>query len=140
VVQLLKALVDGAKTKGVDLGEEHSEIVQKLVSAEPLFEEFKGTYPQLVALWEDAGIKQMAENHAGELSLELVDTASYWIANYKRILADDYLPSVEDLIKCRRKPLELLISVSRWTASNSSLLMSEVNVVKGKSGLVVSRT
>lgn len=104
VVQLLQGLVHGAKKKNIPISDEHNDIVQKLMSAESvLYDEFKGLYPPLLALWADPGIKKVAENHASELALELVDTAAYWIANYKRILADDYLPSVEDLIKCRTK-------------------------------------
>jgi len=104
VVQLLHGLLQLARKNNVAVSDEHQEIITEL-SGEMLYDNVKTPilYPKLLALWEDKGIQEVARTFISQLSLDLVDTAPYWLDNYKRILANDFSPTVEDIIKCRTK-------------------------------------
>jgi len=103
VIHLLQGFLQCARKNNIPVSDQHQEIITKL-AADILYDKStQAMYPQLLALWDDKGIQEVAHNRIQDLSLDLIDTASYWVQNHKRILSPDYSPTVDDIIKCRTK-------------------------------------
>jgi len=103
VLQLLQGLLHGAKALNLPVSNEHAAIISDLTDVLPTHADFMYKYNLLLTLWEDPGIREMTTSHGDVLALELVDSAQYWVKNYRRVLSSDYMPTVEDIIKCRTK-------------------------------------
>lgn len=103
VVQLLQSYIQIARKNNLDLSGEYQDLITKLTETEAVYQDIKDFCPQLLALWGEKAVMEVANSYSNQLSLELVDTASYWIEHHKRILQDNYIPTVEDIIKCRTK-------------------------------------
>jgi len=73
VVQLLHGLLQIARKNNVAVSDEHQEIITEL-SGEMLYDNTKTPilYPNLLALWEDKGIQEVAGTNISQLSLDLV--------------------------------------------------------------------
>jgi len=106
VIQLLQGLVGCIHLRDEQLLEQNKEFGALLLRAEGnaiTYQEYEDKYPQLRNLWSDPKIQETTKDSTAPLSLVLLDSAEYWYKNIDRILADDYKPTVEDIIKSRTK-------------------------------------
>eukprot|EP01125_Pyxidicula_operculata_P010631 TRINITY_DN34_c1_g1_i1.p1 TRINITY_DN34_c1_g1~~TRINITY_DN34_c1_g1_i1.p1 ORF type:complete len:379 (-),score=95.62 TRINITY_DN34_c1_g1_i1:190-1290(-) len=104
VVQLLQGLLEGAAQAEREVDESNTELAEKLSpDAVVDYQEFKGDLKSVISLWEDKAIQDTIKDPESKLALDLVDSAPYWYEHYKRVLDESYIPSIEDIIKCRTK-------------------------------------
>jgi GTPase SAR1 family protein len=104
VIQLLQGLTLCVKNKGERLLENNQEFANSLLSIEVITpQDYQNKLPNLIQLWKDPKIKETANDPDAKLSLVLLDSARYWYKHIDRILTEDYIPTVKDIIKSRTK-------------------------------------
>jgi len=104
VIQLLQALSQCVKTKGEKLLDHNQEFANAILPIELInATEFEKRLPELIELWRDPKIQEMANDPDTKLSVVLMDSAHYWYKHIDRILTEDYKPSFKDIIKSRTK-------------------------------------
>uniref|UniRef100_A0A6B2L9T7 Uncharacterized protein n=1 Tax=Arcella intermedia TaxID=1963864 RepID=A0A6B2L9T7_9EUKA len=105
VVQLLLGLLQVVADSGSEVSNENTEIAQLLQKIDVHsihFNEWKDKKEPLLKLWQDPAI-QNARNSVTQLPLVLQDSAKYWFKHIERVLADNYTPTVKDIIKTRNQ-------------------------------------
>jgi len=103
VVQLLQGLVECLREKGEDLLDENKDFGASLLGTIIIYKDYSDKYESLLSLWRDPKIQEAANNPDTKLSLVLLDSAHYWYKHIVRILAQDYKPTIKDIIKSRTK-------------------------------------
>jgi GTPase SAR1 family protein len=110
IVKHMKILIEAVptlKTDGVmttDIGEAVTEIAERVVAISPFPGVFSLEGPvcaDIQALWADPAIKEAFQSHRA--LMQIPDSASYFFDDVTRISSSDYVPSPEDVLKCRNK-------------------------------------
>jgi len=119
LLQSMVSLINGAKKLNIDLeNDEHRAMAEKVFEIEGSLEEassIEELLPQVIeeikALWQDAGIRKAFEQRN---KFQLYDQAQYFLDQPDRFASPEFIPSEEDIIKCRGKTLgvvEMLFEV-----------------------------
>jgi len=103
VVQLLQGLAECVRAKNEDLQDQNRDFSAGLLSTMVTYQDIAGKYAQLLSLWQDPQIQDVTKDPDAKLSLVLLDSAHYWYKHIDRILAQDYKPTIKDIIKSRTK-------------------------------------
>jgi GTPase SAR1 family protein len=107
VLQAGKALVNASVNLNVPVElEANKATAQKLMSLDPdqfvnlgsFYNETLGQ--EIAALWADPGIQKTFEQRN---RFQLSDSCEFFMNDLKRISADDYVPSEQDILRCRVK-------------------------------------
>uniref|UniRef100_A0A6B2L928 Uncharacterized protein n=1 Tax=Arcella intermedia TaxID=1963864 RepID=A0A6B2L928_9EUKA len=102
LVGSLQCLVKGVIAKAYKLEKENEEIAQEIVqvgSLKEINEDLKNRIPEFM---NDKAISLALKT---SLEFYLPDSATYFFENLDRILADDYIPTIEDVIRARLKTI-----------------------------------
>jgi len=110
LLQSMVSLINGAKKLGIDFeNEEHKHKSEKVLEIEASLEETSNieellptVVEEIKALWKDTGIRKAFEFRN---KFQLYDQAQYFLDQPDRFAAIDFIPTAEDIIKCRGKTL-----------------------------------
>jgi GTPase SAR1 family protein len=99
VIYSIKGLVAAAEKNKLELTSSNKVIAEKLmeVSTVELDPELGG---YIKSIYADSAIKKTFEQYT---SFHLLDSTHYFLSNIDRIVQPEYIPSVEDLLRCRSK-------------------------------------
>jgi len=110
LLQSMVFLITGARKLTIDLdSDEHRKMAEKILEIEASIEETSNIEDQLPtvieeikALWKDGGIRKAFDQRN---RFQLYDQAQYFLDQPDRFAAQDFIPTEEDIIKCRGKTL-----------------------------------
>lgn len=115
VIECIKVLVLGANDMGYPLAPENVPLAAKFTAANSLAMTLDAALGQDVArLWKDPAMQRAYEDRA---RLQLPDSAKHVLDNVSRIAAPGYVPSVDDILRCRARTTgihELIFKVQQF--------------------------
>lgn len=118
VVKGAKVLVDAQRKLGIPLeNSDNKSLGDHLLAYDNFAELNNETFPQMqsiiTTLWADPGIKA---TFARRNEYQLVDSVEYFFENLKRITVRDYVPTLQDILYCRKTTkgvVEFTITIDR---------------------------
>jgi len=101
-VASMRVLVQAAKDLGIKLQAANEDIAKKLLSLEDYFSENLTTElaEYIKTLWKDPGVQETFTRSA---EFQLNDSAAYFFEEIDRLATANYIPSEQDVIRCRAK-------------------------------------
>jgi len=98
----MRVLVQAAKDLGIHLQPANAEISEKLMVLEDYFSEnlTQELADYIKTLWKDPGIQETFTRSA---EFQLNDSAAYFFQEIDRLATPSYIPSEQDVIRCRAK-------------------------------------
>eukprot|EP00161_Ancyromonas_sigmoides_P023537 TRINITY_DN739_c1_g1_i1.p1 TRINITY_DN739_c1_g1~~TRINITY_DN739_c1_g1_i1.p1 ORF type:complete len:323 (-),score=111.30 TRINITY_DN739_c1_g1_i1:444-1412(-) len=99
-IQSMKVLINGSFTKDIPLESDATEqLAEKVLNLSATGDAFTAEVGEAIkALWGDRGIQDTFA-HANEFQLN--DSAKYYFDSLDRIMADDYVPTQDDVLRSR---------------------------------------
>jgi len=103
VIMAMRSIITASDKLGVNnIKPENKDYAEMFTTNEILFEQ-KVT-PEIAkavkALWADPGVQEL---YTRASEFQLIDSAEYFIENIDRIVADNYLPNTQDLLRARAR-------------------------------------
>jgi len=103
VIMAMRAIINATEKLGVNnIAPENKDLAEIFTTNEILFEQ-KVT-PEIAdavkTLWKDPGIQEL---YSKANEYQLIDSADYFISSIDRIVADDYCPTPQDLLRARAR-------------------------------------
>ncbi|KAJ3440680.1 guanine nucleotide-binding protein g(o) subunit alpha [Anaeramoeba flamelloides] len=94
----LKLLIRGSYDFGLELKRSNERLARKFLDIDERSKLTEKTISSVRKLWKDPIIKDVFEKR---VSLQIPDTANYFLDSLERIVDNDYLPNNQDIINCR---------------------------------------
>mmetsp|Transcript_20643 Transcript_20643/g.43648 ORF Transcript_20643/g.43648 Transcript_20643/m.43648 type:complete len:356 (-) Transcript_20643:114-1181(-) len=103
VIMAMRAIINATEKLGINnIAPENKDLAEIFTTNEILFEQ-KVT-PEIAdavkTLWKDPGIQEL---YSKANEYQLIDSADYFISSIDRIVADDYCPTPQDLLRARAR-------------------------------------
>jgi guanine nucleotide-binding protein G(i) subunit alpha len=119
----MKVLINGSFTKEIALdSDENEQLAEKILNLSATGDAFNEEIGQAIKqLWADGGIQQTF-SHANEFQLN--DSAKYYFDSIDRIVAPDYLPNQDDVLRSRVRTTGIVETV--FTVSGLHFRMVDV--------------
>jgi GTPase SAR1 family protein len=112
VIISIKALVEACSTLKIEIKtQENKDFAEKIKKWEEdnygnIIKDFDETYAEKLSnLWEDIGIQSALEHRS---KYQLLDSTEYFFENLKKICSREYIPSNEDILRCRVKTIGIV--------------------------------
>lgn len=104
IIKGTKVLVDAQRKLGIPLQhQENSRLGDQLLLFDNFSELTNKTFPQfqsmISSLWSDSGIKRAFKRRN---EYQITDSVEYFLENLHRISSPDYVPSLQDILYCRK--------------------------------------
>jgi len=98
----MRVLVQAARDLNIQLQQSNEETANKLLALEDYFSEnmTQELADFIKILWKDPGIQETFTRSA---EFQLNDSAAYFFQEIDRLATNDYIPSQQDVIRCRAK-------------------------------------
>eukprot|EP01125_Pyxidicula_operculata_P013904 TRINITY_DN4615_c0_g1_i3.p1 TRINITY_DN4615_c0_g1~~TRINITY_DN4615_c0_g1_i3.p1 ORF type:complete len:286 (-),score=48.91 TRINITY_DN4615_c0_g1_i3:100-957(-) len=99
VMYAVRSLIQAAEKNRIELSKKNKAIAERLlqISTVELDEELGS---DIKSVYEDRGIKQAFELYG---TFHLLDSANHFLSNIDNIIQPDYIPTMDDLLRCRAK-------------------------------------
>ena len=115
----MKVLVDARKKLNIPLSDQNNELLgDQLLLFDNIATVSNTTFPQfktmLSNLWSDKGIQRAFERRN---EFQLTDSVQYFLDGIDRIATTDYVPTLQDILYCRKTTkgvIETRINIDRW--------------------------
>jgi len=118
---LLKATTKNAKDGGVDIEDDNKEFADTLWENRRSFVLTAALADCVDALWKDKGVMATWE-HVNEL--QIPESSSYFFNKVKDLVAEDYIPSTDDILRSRKRTLG--IQENQFTVKGNSFKVVDV--------------
>ncbi|CAO3666739.1 unnamed protein product [Umbelopsis vinacea] len=126
LIQSIKTLVTAANKLGIQFHEPRNEVYSQHVMlftvadiTSPLTPEF---VEAIVSIWNDPAIANVLDHNGSEFYL--MDSATYFFCEVRRIGKSDYIPTVQDVLRARQKTTGIM--ETRFTMGQLNIHMFDV--------------
>ncbi|KAJ3443022.1 guanine nucleotide-binding protein g(o) subunit alpha [Anaeramoeba flamelloides] len=103
LIKHIYLLIRASKQMNIKLAEENISLAKKFSVAAENFDENLGEadpkiYKMVKTLWADSNLKEVFEKRS---EFQVPDSAAFYLDSINRIVDEDYIPTDEDILKCR---------------------------------------